>query len=138
MGSHRVGERGREEEGVRERNKERPRIHLSTYFTPSSPTAVVTHYKNVRSKTYENFLKEVPDLKKLSKVQLARVADALEEEAHPKGDVIIREGEKGDYFFIVEKGTVEFSKKGEGVVGEATVGGFFGELALLKEDTRYV
>ena len=31
-----------------------------------------------------------------------------------------------------------FSKKGEGEVGTATVGGFFGELALLKEETRYV
>lgn len=41
--------------------------------------AIVTHFKNERSKTYEKFLVEVPELKKLNAVQLARVADALEE-----------------------------------------------------------
>lgn len=48
---------------------------------------------------------------------------------------IIRQGDLGDYFYIVQKGHVEFERDGE-IVGNCTAGGVFGELALLYDCPR--
>lgn len=45
-------------------------------------------------------------------------------------DVIIRQGEEGDYFYVVESGEVSFEANGR-VLGFANEGSSFGELALL-------
>ena len=54
-----------------------PSPNINPYFACDS--AIVTHFKNKRSKKYEEFLRATPALQKLTPVQLARVADALEE-----------------------------------------------------------
>lgn len=53
----------------------------------------------------------------------------------------MRQGDRGDKFYIVKVGTVLITKRTEknGIdeaVGKIEKGGFFGELALLKEDCR--
>ena len=63
------------------------------------------------------------------------MALALESESFESGAVIIREGEKGDNFYIIEDGTVEVQKEGK-KVADLSVGQFFGEKALLSEDVR--
>jgi cGMP-dependent protein kinase len=52
------------------------------------------------------------------------------------GTTIVKQGERGDKFYIIRAGTVTITKEGEGVVGNYGKGQFFGELALLKEEFR--
>jgi len=58
-----------------------------------------------------------------------------------KGDYVVREGEKGDVFYFVEVGnavatkTLKKGEKPQNVMDYAP-GGYFGELALLKEAPR--
>ena len=66
------------------------------------------------------------------------MALATQRDSFTKGDVIVREGEKGDAFYLIEKGTVDVFKKevGADAVATLTKGQFFGEKALLSEDVR--
>ena len=74
------------------------------------------HFKAARVAKYVAFVSEVTigDGKKeaklsavLSKPELEKLADALDEEIFPKGHVIMRQGQEGDYFYIIEEGEVE-------------------------------
>jgi len=51
------------------------------------------------------------------------------------GDVVIREGDVGDRFFIIDAGEVSISQDGEELRTDAP-GGFFGEIALLRDVPR--
>lgn len=53
-----------------------------------------------------------------------------------QGAVILREGDVGDDFFIVDSGRVTISIHGRGTVAEAGPGEFFGELALMYDAPR--
>ena len=48
-----------------------------------------------------------------------------------KGDFIIKQGDKGDNFYILDEGECDISVEGKGSVMTATKGIAFGELALL-------
>jgi len=80
---------------------------------------IVTYFKLERMKMYMDFLKMVKIGGKtlgevLSTRDLDHMALALERDTFKQGDVIIREGEKGDIFYIIESGTVEVSTKADG------------------------
>ena len=66
------------------------------------------------------------------------MALAIESDSFQKGDVIIRQGERGDAFYIIESGTVDVftTEKGDEPVVRLTSGQFFGEKALISEDVR--
>lgn len=86
---------------------------------------------------YESFLARVPLLETLLPYERSIIADALEPKTYRDGDVLIRQGEKGDNFYILERGKVVVTK-GEPQVevkiyGE---GDYFGELALLNDQPR--
>jgi CRP-like cAMP-binding protein len=51
------------------------------------------------------------------------------------GDVIIREGDEGDRFYVIESGTVEVTRGGTHVVSLGP-GDFVGEIALLRNVPR--
>jgi MFS family permease len=51
------------------------------------------------------------------------------------GSVIVREGDAGDRFYIVAQGELEVSQDGS-AIAELTSGGYFGEIALLRDTTR--
>lgn len=54
-----------------------------------------------------------------------------------KGGTICREGESGDGFYLIYKGTVEVTKKGwDKPVAHLKPGEFFGEMALLFKQPR--
>jgi CRP-like cAMP-binding protein len=53
------------------------------------------------------FLKHCPFLEPLTNKQISRLAGALEISYYDKGDFILRQGETGDSFFIIEEGTVK-------------------------------
>lgn len=54
---------------------------------------------------------------------MQQVVNALEEETFAKGDCIVREGEIGRTFYILQKGEIAVFKKGEEAAGGNGEGG---------------
>jgi CRP-like cAMP-binding protein len=57
-----------------------------------------------KRRMYENFLEEVPLLVSLEAYERHKIADALESVTFNDGDVIIKQGDVGDAFYILETG----------------------------------
>jgi len=74
----------------------------------------------------------------LSKDQLDTMAQLLKQEYFHKGETIVREGEAGNTFYIIQSGEVDLCKKGLGPIGTIGKGKYFGEKALLSDDDRYL
>ena len=90
-----------------------------------------------KRRTYETFLEEVPLLSSLKTYERAKIADALESNKFPAGTEIIKEGDPGDAFYLLEAGEASAYKRGvEKPVKEYHRGDFFGELALLDDKPR--
>ncbi|ODQ67544.1 camp-dependent protein kinase regulatory subunit [Nadsonia fulvescens var. elongata DSM 6958] len=85
---------------------------------------------------YEQFLKEVPILRSLNNYERCKLADALNSETYEPNQVIIREGDIGEQFYIIECGEAIVEKKGVGKVKEYSKGDYFGEIALIQDVPR--
>jgi len=101
---------------------------------------IVLFFQLARQKKYVGFVSEVEiSGKKLKDLisgdQLSQLASALEVNQVDSGENVFLQGEMGDYFYIVEEGTVGVVVDGT-EVAQVTNGGIFGEKALLKEDKR--
>jgi CRP-like cAMP-binding protein len=79
-------------------------------------------------------LKRAPLFEGLSKKELTELARHTEDLEVPAGEVLCREGDTGQEFFVIVDGTTEVSVKGK-TLGERGGGEFVGEIALL-EDTK--
>ena len=66
---------------------------------------------------------------------LDRLARALVRVEVAEGDVVIREGDHGDRFYVVESGGVRVSKEGR-FVTDLGPGDYVGEIALLRDVPR--
>jgi len=88
-----------------------------------------------RREMHETFLKSVDLLKDLGDYERAQLAEALQKEHVPEGHVVLRQGDNGDRFYLVEAGELSASKDGKEVL-QYKSGDYFGELALLNEITR--
>jgi cAMP-dependent protein kinase regulator len=53
---------------------------------------------------YEDFLKSVEILSTVEPYELTQISDALKSATFNTGDYIIKEGEMGDVFYIIEEG----------------------------------
>jgi CRP/FNR family transcriptional regulator, cyclic AMP receptor protein len=84
---------------------------------------------------FEAQLRDVPFFSRLSKRELATVAQKTDEVDVKEGDVVAREGEFGQEFFVIIDGTAEVLRD-ETPIAELGPGEFFGEMALLDEDRR--
>jgi len=90
---------------------------------------------------YEEFLHNVEILSTVDNYELSQIADALKTGIYAPGDYVIKEGEIGDVFYIVVDGDAVATKtlepgKPPVEVMSYSVGGYFGELALLKGEPR--
>ncbi|XP_023938970.1 cGMP-dependent protein kinase, isozyme 2 forms cD5/T2 isoform X1 [Bicyclus anynana] len=95
----------------------------------------------IRQAEYTDFLKSVPIFKNLPEDTLIKISDVLEETHYQNGDYIIRQGARGDTFFIISKGQVKVTQKlpncnDEKFIRTLTKGDFFGEKALQGDDLR--
>ncbi|VEN61972.1 unnamed protein product [Callosobruchus maculatus] len=95
----------------------------------------------IRQAEYTDFLKSVPIFKDLPEDTLIKISDVLEETFYANGDYIIRQGARGDTFFIISKGTVKVTMKmpnsnEEKFIRTLGKGDFFGEKALQGDDLR--
>jgi len=87
------------------------------------------------------FLRTHPLLMELNREILVKMSDLLQVEFFAPGHCIIRQGDKGDKFYMITGGNVKVTKLEPGAdeeheVGSLSHGKYFGELALLNEDTR--
>ena len=80
-------------------------------------------------------LRGVSLLSFLPEPTLNRLARALVRVEAAPGDVIIREGDEGDRFYVIESGTVEVTKEGRHIASLGP-GDFVGEIALLRDVPR--
>ncbi|XP_066992526.1 cGMP-dependent protein kinase, isozyme 2 forms cD4/T1/T3A/T3B isoform X2 [Anabrus simplex] len=95
----------------------------------------------IRQAEYTDFLKSVPIFKNLPEDTLTKISDVLEETFYNEGDYIIRQGARGDTFFIISKGQVKVTIKQPNTLEEKYIrtlqkGDFFGEKALQGDDLR--
>lgn len=93
-----------------------------------------------RSK-HSKFLEGVKLLSTLTQSERETVIDHMEEEVFEEGDEIITQGDTGSKFYIVTDGDVVITQTPEGddepkEVGRVGFGAYFGEVALLTNQTR--
>lgn len=101
-------------------------------------TILLDHTSRKR-RLYESFLSTVPILSSLQLAERAKIADVLESRTFNAGEDVIREGEAGDEFFLIEAGSATALKTIDGkptAVKDLRQGDYFGELALLNRQTR--
>lgn len=80
-------------------------------------------------------LRGVPMLAVLPQQTLERLARSLSSMSVPTGSVVFREGDRGDRYWIIERGRVEVTQEGK-VLRELGPGDGFGEIALLRDIPR--
>jgi putative ABC transport system ATP-binding protein len=81
------------------------------------------------------FLKTVDAFQDLTPLELTNVAEKMTKRQFVSGDVVIRQGEEGEEFFLISDGTVEVVREGQDVASLGA-GDFFGEGALITGEPR--
>src|SRR3569833_152065 len=76
------------------------------YCKGSSNVILLLMFRKKRQK-YEEFLKKVEILSTIDPYELTQISDALKTASFRQGDYLIREGEMGDVFYMVEEGEAE-------------------------------
>lgn len=94
-----------------------------------------------RSDEHEHLIKRVPILQNLNYYERLVAVDALQPVYYSHGELIIREGDVGDYFYILEEGQATCYKQTERdkppvLVTTLQPGAYFGEIALLTKHPR--
>ncbi|OZJ02956.1 hypothetical protein BZG36_04624 [Bifiguratus adelaidae] len=93
-----------------------------------------------KRRMYEGFLEVVPILASLEPYERHKIADALESVDFEDGDVVVKQGDVGNNFYIIESGECIVTKTGpdsvEREVNRLEKGGYFGELALINDEPR--
>ncbi|MGZ4711813.1 MAG: cyclic nucleotide-binding domain-containing protein [Acidimicrobiia bacterium] len=84
---------------------------------------------------YQGYLSKVPMFSSCTTAQLDEIAQLGEMDVFEDGDVILREGDVGDHFFVLSSGHAVVRRGGDRVatLGE---GDHFGELALFDPRPR--
>ncbi len=89
----------------------------------------------VRRDEKVRLISRVPLFEACSQAELARVATIMTQVDVPDGYTLIREGEAGDLFFVLVKGSAEV-RKGKRRIATLGRGDFAGEIALLSDTPR--
>lgn len=84
---------------------------------------------------YES-LRKVPILCNLSEGQLLELAQHMTSIGYEKGDVVFKQGDTGDTFYVVETGSFSVTNAGGEELARCCKGQCFGELALLRNEPR--
>jgi ATP-binding cassette subfamily B protein len=86
-------------------------------------------------------LRALPVLDQLDDALLTDVARLFVTEQHPQGRMVVYEGDRGDRFYIIARGSVEILRAADDTgeqqrIGVCEDGDYFGEIALIKNVSR--
>lgn len=103
--------------------------------------ALLANHKAKIEKSHVELLRRVEIFKDIDKPALAKIADAMTKVVVPDGKLIIRKGDVGRVFYIIQEGEVKISEVGivENKLAVTTIlkrGDFFGERALITGEKR--
>ena len=84
---------------------------------------------------YEQRLANVPLFKACSKQDLRLIAKLADSDTCRAGEVLVREGRRGNELYVIVDGEAEVSREGETITTLAP-GDYFGELAVLRPAPR--
>lgn len=69
-----------------------------------------------------------------------KLLDGLEVQYFSGSNVVVRENEKGEYFYIIENGQVKCTKTGEdgteNFIRNLDAGDYFGEIAIMNDESK--
>ncbi len=86
-------------------------------------------------RAHVQLLRQLTVFAPLSLPAIEQLAAHVERVEVPEGTVVVREGDPGDQFYIVEEGALTVTVGGQART-PILAGGFFGEIALLRETPR--
>jgi len=92
-----------------------------------------------RSIARAQLLRRIPIFADMDAHQIQLVSAQMREESYAPGDAIIRQGEVGETFYVIESGRVETSVRqngGDRIVAQRGPGEYVGEIALLMQVPR--
>src|ERR1043166_3922514 len=85
-------------------------------------------------------LKSVPLLRRVPEADLRALAPLVRERSHPRGSVILSEGDPGEALFLIRSGQVKVTVVAEDgrevILSVLGPGNFFGEMALVDDEPR--
>ena len=86
------------------------------------------------------FLRTVELFKHLTPTEITNIAEKMKRRRYAKDEIIIREGDPGEEFFLIGQGSVDVRKRMSGTVDTHLTflneGNFFGERALIVDEPR--
>lgn len=91
-------------------------------------------YRVMRER-HEKFIASVELLKPLTEAERQKIVDVIQLRKYQRGDMVIKAGDSGNEFFMVEQGRAHAIKDGQ-TVKEYGPSDYFGELALLNRQAR--
>lgn len=130
-----------------------PKSKIPVAFNANRRTSVSAEAMNPDKFKSDSWKPPINDLTHAQKVELSKtlgsnflfrqldasskktVIEALGKKEFKNGDEIIKQGDEGDYFYIIENGTVDFYVNGN-QVNSSGEGSSFGELALMYNSPR--
>ena len=85
-------------------------------------------------------LRAIPLFGRVAEADLEELAQHLIERRFPKNTTVVEEGLPGDYMYVIRKGRVKVTKSSEDgrekIMNFLEAGAFFGDMALLGDETR--
>jgi putative ABC transport system ATP-binding protein len=86
------------------------------------------------------FLRTVELFKHLTPTEITNTAEKMKRRRYAKNEIIVREGDSGDEFFVIGHGSVDVLRRMDGAevrrVATLSVGNVFGEHALIVDEPR--
>lgn len=91
--------------------------------------------QHVNDLATRNFLRLCSSLRTLTPQEIQAILDHVETQTYVQGEIVFRQGDRGDRFYLIRSGRVRVILDGS-PIARLSDGQFFGELALLTGDGR--
>ena len=98
--------------------------------------SIVVNSTSRKRRQYEAFLNSVPLFSKLTRAEKSLMADALQDVTFQDGDVLMKYGTEGDFFYICTQGKANVTNEQGDLLATRGEGEYFGERALLLSEPR--